>query len=91
MERSAMKIEGREMILIVMIGPCLAWSVLRIGSSWENDFRSHKRVVMIGMCGGPGGRVTVVLREEKVALMRKIMHRESSAMNQVSILCNFTL
>jgi hypothetical protein len=33
----------------------------------------------------------VVLREEKVALMRKIMHRESSAMNQVSILCNFTL
>lgn len=46
---------------------------------------------MIGMCGGPGGRVTVILREEKVALMRKIMHRESSAMNQVSILCNFTL
>jgi hypothetical protein len=26
-----------------------------------------------------------------VDLMRKIMHRESSAMNQVSILCNFTL
>jgi hypothetical protein len=41
------------------------------------------------MYGGPGGRVTVVVREEKMTLTRKIMHRESSAMNHVSILFCF--
>jgi len=46
-------------------------------------------LVMMGMCGGPGGRVAVVLlvvvMDERVALMRKMMQRETSAMNHVSI------
>jgi hypothetical protein len=42
-------------------------------------------LVMMGMCGGLGGRGAVVVRVEKMALMRKMMHRETSAMNQVSI------
>jgi len=81
--------EGREPILRLMIGPCLAWRVLRKGSSWEDDFRSHRILVMMGICGGPGGRVPVVflvvVMEEKMALMRKMMQRETSAMNHVSI------
>jgi hypothetical protein len=44
-----MKIEGREPILRVMIGPYLGRRVLRKGSSWENGLRSHRMVVMIGM------------------------------------------
>lgn len=44
---------------------------------------------MIGICGGPGGRVAVVFlvveMDERVALMRKMMQRETSAMNHVSI------
>jgi hypothetical protein len=84
-----MNIAGRELILRVMIGPYLVWRVLIKGSSWDDDFRSHRILVMMGICGGPGGRVPVVLlvvvREEKMALMRNMMHREASAMNHVSI------
>jgi hypothetical protein len=34
-----------------------------------------------GMYGGPGGRVVAVVLVEKMALMRKMMHRDTSAMN----------
>lgn len=44
---------------------------------------------MMGICGGPGGRGTVVLlvveMDERVALMRKRMQRVTRAMNHVSI------
>lgn len=80
---------GRELILRVIIGPYLVWRVLIKGSSWDDDFRSHRILVMIGTCGGPGGRVAVVflvvVREEKMARMRKMMQRETNAMNHVSI------
>jgi len=42
-------------------------------------------LVMMGMCGGPGGRGTMVLKEERMALMRKMMQRVMRTMNHVSI------
>lgn len=78
-----MKMEGREPICTVMIGPCLAWRVLRKGSSWEIDFWSNWKFVMIGMCRGPGGRGTVVVKKERMALIRKMMQRVTRMMNHV--------
>lgn len=51
-----------------------------------NDFLSHKRGVMIGMCGGPGGRLTLLVVMERVALINQHTHTENKTMNHVSIL-----
>lgn len=89
-ERSAMKTEGREPIRREMIGPCLAWRVLRKGSSWENDFLIHRKLVMMGIWGGPGGMlmavVVLVVRERMMALIRRQTQAETRTRNHVSIL-----
>ncbi|GMP81413.1 hypothetical protein CsSME_00036135 [Camellia sinensis var. sinensis] len=51
-----MKMEGRELIWRVRMGPCLVRSRRRMGSklekSWE-DLRSHSMLPKKGMVGGP--------------------------------------
>jgi len=90
-DRSEMNTIRRKMIWRLMIGPCFACKVRRKGTSWVcvNDFLSHKRVVMIGTCGGPGGRLTLFVFfvvMERVDLINQHTHRETKTMNHVSIL-----
>ena len=58
---SAMKMTRWEPIGRVTMGPYLVWRFRRIGSSSEKVFRSHRKLVMTGMLGGPGGVVMVLL------------------------------
>lgn len=72
-----------------MIGPYFAWVVRRKDWIWDTDFLSHKMVETMGMCGGPGGRLTrfeLPPVAETVALMRNPTHTETTAMNHNSIL-----
>lgn len=55
-ELAEMKMEGREPIWRVTMGPYLAWRVRRIGSSSEKDLRSQSRLPTTGTVLGPGGR-----------------------------------
>jgi hypothetical protein len=54
-KRSDIEMWGVDQNLNEMIGPFLAWKLRRIGSSCENDFRSHRMSEIIGTWKGSGG------------------------------------
>ncbi|XAR51543.1 hypothetical protein NMG60_11006197 [Bertholletia excelsa] len=91
----AMKIAGRDPIWRVTMGPYLARRFRRIGSISKNDFRSQRKLPMMGKVKGPGGRFLLDDAEEMIrlrrALMRAPMQREKTMMNQVSIALGFAL
>lgn len=85
-DRSAMKIEGREKMRMVMMGPNLAWRFRRIGSNPEPSLRSHRIGPMMGTVRGPGGRGGAVgERRSRKALRRRAAERVRRTTNQISM------
>ena len=84
-ERSAMKTVGLEPMRRVRTGPYLATKLRRRDSIWREDLRSHRKLVRMGIEGGPGGSFVEVWKWVKMEVRREQREREIMKMNHISI------